>query len=623
MDKLSDSVYRFVDSCNVYVVRSGREAVLIDFGCGDVLDKLPEIGVEKVSAILVTHHHRDQVQGLPRAVEQGIPIWVPSAEQDLFAKVDEHWQSRPVANNYNNREDRFSLLEPVPVSGLLGDYSSWEFSGVRFTVLPTPGHTTGSLTLLADVDGKRWAFSGDLIAAPGQVWSLAATQWTYNGAEGVAASIASLISLKGQCADVLLPSHGEPMDQPALAIDLLIDRLWKLLQDRGENSRLFRFLDQPYDVVTPHLLWNRTSVANAYVLLSESGKALMIDFGYDFVTGFAAGTDRASRRPWLYTIPKLKSDFGVKEISAVILTHYHDDHVAGCNLLREVEGTKVWAAENFATILQFPEYYDLPCLWYDPIPVDRVLPLEQPIQWEEYTLTCYPLPGHTRYAVGISFEVDGQRVLAVGDQYQNTNGQSWNYVYANRFNISDYRASAALYRKLSPDVILSGHWGPYWVEPDYFDRLDARGEALEAHHRALLPLDAFDLGGEDQAATIHPYRITARAGQYCDIKVVVRNPFNRTVDATIRLVTPSGWGAQQPEQRITLDAHGTAETAFALKLPSTAPVRRARIAADITLGGKRLGQVAEALVNVLAPYGQPDNASTEQPAGPLKQGFST
>ncbi len=56
---------------------------------------------------------------------------------------------------------------------------------------------------------------------------------------------------------------------------------------------------------------------------------------------------------------------------------------------------------------------------------------------------------------------------------------------------------------------------------------------------------------------------------------------------------------------------------------STAPVRRARIAADITLGGKRLGQVAEALVNVLAPYGQPDNTSTEQPAGPLKQGFST
>lgn len=618
MDKLSDSLYRFVDSCNVYVVRSGREAVLIDFGYGDVLDRLPEIGVDRVAAILITHHHRDQVQGLPRAVAAGIPIWVPSAEQDLFAHVDEHWQARPVANSYDNRQDRFSLLEPVPVAGLLGDYSSWTFGGVRFTVLPTPGHTTGSLTLLADVGGQHVAFSGDLIAAPGQVWSLAATQWSYNGAEGVAASIASLISLKGQRADVLLPSHGEPMRETALAIDLLIERLWKLLQDRGEHARLFRFLDQPYDAITPHLLWNRTSVANTYVLLAESGKALLIDYGYDFMTGFAAGTDRASRRPWLYTLPKLKSDFGVQAIDAVILTHYHDDHVAGCNLLREIEGAQVWAAENFAAILQFPEYYDLPCLWYDPIPADRVIPLEEPIQWEEYTLTCYPLPGHTRYAVAIAFEVDGKRVLAVGDQYQSAEAGSWNYVYANRFNLSDYRASAALYRKLAPDVLLSGHWGPSWVEPDYFDQLEARGAALEAHHRALLPLDAFDLGGEDRAATIHPYRITARAGQYGDVAVEVRNPFNRAVDAHIRLVTPAGWDVQPPEQRVTLEPRGSCETAFAFKPPAPAPVRRARIAADVTLGGRRLGQVAEALVNVLAPRGLPD----DPPGGPLKQELS-
>ena len=621
MDKLSDSLYFFADTCNVYVVRSGSEAVLIDFGCGDVLDKLPEIGVERVAAILITHHHRDQVQGLPRAVAQGIPIWVPSAEQDLFANIEEHWQARPVANSYDNRQDRFSLLESVPVAGLLGDYSSREFAGVRFTVLPTPGHTTGSITLLADVDGQRAAFSGDLIAAPGQVWSLAATQWSYNGAEGVAASIASLISLKGQCADVLLPSHGEPMRETARAIDLLIERLWGLLQDRGEHSRLFRFLDQPYDAVTPHLLWNRTSVSDAYVLLSESGKALLIDYGYDFMTGFAAGTDRASRRPWLYTLPKLKSDFGVQSIDAVILTHYHDDHVAGCNLLREIEGAQVWAAENFATILQFPEYYDLPCLWYDPIPVDRVIPLEKPIQWEEYTLTCYPLPGHTRYAAAIAFEVDGKRALAVGDQYQSSAAQSWNYVYANRFNMTDYRASAALYRKLAPDLLLSGHWGPHWVEPEYFDRLEARGEALEAHHRALLPLDAFDLGGEDQAATIHPYRITARAGQFCDVAVEVRNPFNRTVEARVRLVTPQGWTVQEPERRFTLEAYGSSETAFTLRLPDTAPLRRARIAADVTLGDQRLGQVAEALVTVLAPRGTPDTPN-EAPGGPLKQGHS-
>ena len=33
-------------------------------------------------------------------------------------------------------------------------------------------------------------------------------------------------------------------------------------------------------------------------------------------------------------------------------THYHDDHVAGFNLLREVEGTEVWSPENVAPILE-------------------------------------------------------------------------------------------------------------------------------------------------------------------------------------------------------------------------------------------------------------------------------
>ncbi len=597
MFRLSDSLYCFEDTCHVYAIRAGREAVLIDFGSGDVLDALPQIGVEHVAAILVTHHHRDQVQGLPRAVETGIPIWVPATEQDLIARVDVHWLARPLANNYDNRQDRFSLLEPVPVAGVLHDYAAPVFAGVAFRVLPTPGHTPGSISLLAEIDGRRVAFTGDLIAAPGKVWSLAATQWSYNGAEGVAAGIPSLVSLKEQAPDVLLPSHGNPMDRPGEAIDLLVERLWALLRDRGQNPRLFRFLEQPYDAITPHLLWNRTSMANSYVLLSQSGKALLIDYGYDFVTGIPAGADRASRRPWLYTLPALKRKFGVRAIDAVILTHYHDDHVAGCNLLREVEGAQVWAAETFADILRRPHYHDLPCLWYDPIPVDRVLPPGEPIRWEEYTLTCHALPGHTRHAVAIAFEVDGKRVLATGDQYQGDNGLEWNYVYANRFHLADYRASAALYRRLAPDLIVSGHWAPLWVTPDYFDRLEARGAALEAHHRALLPLDTFDLGGEDRAAYIHPYRIVAQPGETVPVTVEVANPFHHPVEAVIRLVTPPGWSAVPAERRIALAASGGAEAAFTLTLPDGPPPRRARIAADLTLDGRRLGQVTEALVS--------------------------
>jgi glyoxylase-like metal-dependent hydrolase (beta-lactamase superfamily II) len=110
LQQLSENLYVFRDTCQVYVIRRGADAALIDFGSGDVLDALPGIGITHVAAILMTHHHRDQGQGLPRAAATGIPIWVPRTEQDYFAAVEAHWQSRALYNSYDSRQDRFLRL---------------------------------------------------------------------------------------------------------------------------------------------------------------------------------------------------------------------------------------------------------------------------------------------------------------------------------------------------------------------------------------------------------------------------------------------------------------------------------------------------------------------------------
>ena len=114
---ISEHCFLYRDTCNVYLLRAGREGILIDFGTGGILDELSLLQIDRVSDVLITHHHRDQLQGLHRAVEAGIRVWVPAAEQDLVHSVDAHWQAREVVNSYNNRQDRFSLLEPVPISG--------------------------------------------------------------------------------------------------------------------------------------------------------------------------------------------------------------------------------------------------------------------------------------------------------------------------------------------------------------------------------------------------------------------------------------------------------------------------------------------------------------------------
>lgn len=599
MIQLSQSLYLIEDTCNVYAIVNGHDAVLIDFGAGQALTELSGIGVT-VQDVILTHHHRDQGQNLEQAVAAGVRVWVPHAEQDLVANVDVHWQAREIYNNYNNRQDRFSLREPVAIAGVLRDYETRAFAGHIFQVVPTPGHTTGSITVLAEIDGRHVAFTGDLIAGPGVVWSLAATQWSYNGAEGVPATVASLLDLKDRRPDLLLPSHGIPMDPPGPAIDLLVERLARLLKARGQNPRLFQLREKPYEPITPHLLRHRASMANTYVLLSEGGGALILDFGYDFITGIAAGTDRAARRPWLYTLPALKRDFGVKVIEVALTTHYHDDHVAGLNLLRDVEGAEVWAAETFADILEDPARYDLPCLWPDPIPVDRRLPHNRPIAWREYTFTLHALPGHTRYAVAIALEVDGRRVLVTGDQYQGDDGLEWNYVYANRFDAEDYVRSAELYRRLNPDLILTGHWAPFWVaeHPGYFDRLAELGALLAELHDDLLAPDAKGAGTDGFVAWILPYQSQAQGGEPLEFTAHVRNAHEKAVDVALTIQAPAGWDV--PAGPLCLDVQACASNTLAFQVtpPVGLTARRARIALDVTVNGRHLGELAEALISV-------------------------
>jgi hypothetical protein len=59
--RICEDVFLHTDTCHVSVLRhpDRRQAVLGDFG------------VDEITDVLVTHHHRDQVQGLARAVATG------------------------------------------------------------------------------------------------------------------------------------------------------------------------------------------------------------------------------------------------------------------------------------------------------------------------------------------------------------------------------------------------------------------------------------------------------------------------------------------------------------------------------------------------------------------------
>ena len=483
VNEVLPGVYRHTSSAHVYVVCDADSAVLINIGDGTVLDCMPP-QVRHVRAVLLTHHHRDVAAGAARAVSAGIPVYIPEGEGQSLLDPQYYLSMADRRNNYDARPHHWTVPDAA-VTQPLREYRTYRFGRLRFTVWPTPGPTPAAATFLLRWRRRTLAFTGDLLYAPGQVSRLAPTQWTYHGGEGIAGTILSLLDLADLRPTQVLPAHGEPMSCGALG--LTAEALWPLLQLRRHNTRLLELRGEPYAELRPWLLMNRTSLAQTYVLRARNGRALMIDFGYDFSFGQASTTDRGSRRPWLYTLPTLLRRYGIQGIDAVIPTHYHDDHVAGIPLLQENYGAQLWAPENLVDVLARPGAYRLPCLWFDSMTAQRTLTLGEPFEWNEFRITPHEVTGHARYACGLLVEAYGEAVLFAGDQYADADGLGLNYTYPNLFREADYTRSAELYARLQPDLILSGHAQPVVPDAAYFEQLRVRGMQLQALHAQLQP----------------------------------------------------------------------------------------------------------------------------------------
>lgn len=595
MEPVCPGVLLFRDTCNVYVLHAPDGIVLVDFGSGAVLDALPQ---NEISHVLHTHYHRDQCQGdhrLPRQTR----ILVPEIERQFFEDVETFWLYRQLWNNYDNTDDRYCRFRAVPVSGLLRDEEMIECAGQAVRVLPAPGHTTGSVALLMDLKGVRVAFVGDLLYAGGRLWSLAATQWSYNGQEGIEGTLWSLRRLREESPDIICPSHGPVINNPAACLDQLEERLWRLLTVRGSQATVRTWLDATMVEISPNLYWSQVSQAHTYVVLSGNGKALVIDPGYQG-TVFGPSNRLHHRRPMDRVTPWLRENKGIGRIDVALFTHVHDDHIASAPLLRRRHGMQIWASAAYADILRRPAHYDLPCLWYEPILPDRVIPDGEPFDWEGIPFVMRPLPGHVLYAVSIEFEIDGKRVLATGDQQAN-DALLWNYVYRNRFRHFDYRESATQYQTVRPDLIISGHWPPMDVTDAYLDGLLRSGQCLHDLHAALLPLDEYDAGAEGRVAFLRPYQTELTSGRAVFYAAEIRNPYPRSCRCAARLVFPQGWHVEPSQRVANLEPAETVEVAFIVTPHELHPRFRALLGLEVSFDDGPWDCLAEAVAYVDRP----------------------
>lgn len=604
-EKLSDNLFLLEDTCNVYLIRRGDRGVLIDFGSGKILDFLPDLGISHVDWILHTHHHRDQAQGDLLAVAQRIPIAVPEHERQFFEAVENFWRNRRIFELYDVKNDFFSLTKNVPVAALLRDYATFSSDGLDFFVQPTPGHTPGSITLVATVDGKKVAFSGDLMHSPGKVQTLYDLQYYYQEHEGVDLSIYSLTELTKLAPDLLCPSHGRPVSNPLPGMAELSQKLrdWHhYWYAHPPTSDL-----EPY-AVTPHVVANTETTSSFYAIVSDSGKTLFVDYGsasWTFFQVFTRYVGTFDRMRFVeHSIEKLRARYGLKSIDVAVPSHMHDDHLNGFPYLVRRYGTKIWCYENMVDILENPRGLNIGCILGEQIKVDRSFRHKETFRWEEFEFTVVHSPGHTNYQMAMFTTIDGARIAFTGDAFFNDpdhpNSLRHNLIYRNEVKSGDHVQSIRNILDFEPNIIAPGHGRPFLIERATADNFERRAEKQDAFFRDLIADPDPDMGIDPAWIRLYPYQMMLLPGQTKRVEVRLRNHRPRRVQIRGVFVLPDGWRAQPAEISLAAEPKADAKTTATISVPAnwSNPLSRVAIALDVMADGKYLGQIAEAVVDI-------------------------
>jgi glyoxylase-like metal-dependent hydrolase (beta-lactamase superfamily II) len=619
--QLSENLFVAADTCNVYLVRSGNAGLLIDAGSGAVAELLGDVGVEDVEWILHTHHHRDQCWGTPRLVsELGAKVAVPEYERFYFESARQHWNGKRIFDNYSDSSAFFAPGADIEVDASLEDYEAFRWRDLEFQVIPAQGHTFGSSALIAEIDGRRIGFTGDLMAAGGLVYQLHSLEYDYGDMSGLTFTLQSAHALKRQQLDLILPSHGDPIEDPGGDLDRLEARLTDVARlgtgieasdDGWSGVPASRALPEaPLIEVSEHLLWGGPwTCSNFYVILSGTGEALLVDYGHAYRVSMHTGTDQQSHETLRFVVhhlDELRERFGVTRIEAVAVTHIHDDHTCGIPYLQRHLDVECWALDEVAKVLEDPAgWASTPCTLSKPIRVQRQPKDGESIQWRGHELTFHFAPGQTEFHSAISAEIDGRVVAFTGDNYFNgavdvgremLTRPYQTTVFRNSFQLAMHRRCVDVMREICPDIICPGHGdiidaGEAEIEryADYValkERAFKNAVAEPADHY----LDLFWVRLRPYVSRVHP-------GEPIEYTLMVRNNLGRPATFAARLLSPSPDPSRDDDLvEIELGPEERGEIVMVLTDPPSPPDGRTLVTAEVLVDGVSQGPIAEALL---------------------------
>jgi glyoxylase-like metal-dependent hydrolase (beta-lactamase superfamily II) len=177
---------RMIISFQCFVLRSKGRTAMIDTCIGNdrkrefdvfcnmqntFLEDLRSAGfpAEQVTDVLCTHLHFDHVGWNTRLVDGK---WVPTFPQAryLFGRREwQHWTHLRETGGYHHMDHLQDSIDPILAAGL-EEFIDADFRLTdEISLIATPGHTPGHVSVLIESQGERAVITGDLMHSPVQI----------------------------------------------------------------------------------------------------------------------------------------------------------------------------------------------------------------------------------------------------------------------------------------------------------------------------------------------------------------------------------------------------------------------------------------------------------------------
>ncbi|MEZ6068327.1 MAG: MBL fold metallo-hydrolase [Planctomycetaceae bacterium] len=602
---LFPQLYRYVDTCNVYILRDGDAVLLFDLAMAERLRR-PTHSVSSGSSrscspIITASNARESTRSI-----------MPSRKSP----------HRRRSGSCSNRRPTFAMVavagrhvlgvrgelcappaRPIRLDRGLSDGEAIDWHGYQIDCHFTPGHSPGSLSYVVRRDGQAVAITGGLIHDGAKMSTWFDTEWDYGFAKGIDTLMASVEKLATLEPDAILPSHGpvilNPVEQLAAyqgklgrarATFAAIACLTPSLRNATRSATDGDSLDQSGHAAF-YKLSHDMHGKNFAIIISDNGRGLILD----------AGLFSEERLDEI--IVGLRAHMGLKEIDAFWVSHMHGDHFLLGPTLKRKYGAEAWTLDRIADKCEHPRRYDYAALvsaygdGFDGMAIEKKFRDGEVIDWEGYRIQIDWMPGQTEFGCCLWLDIDGRRVAFTGDNLFGSPAREEDdgheavvarnsvifeegYLYASRYLI-----------ELKPDIVMGSH---SYVMPDaeaFLKRYHAWSRNIIRIYQDLLPETDYEYLLDPYWVSAYPYRVDLSTADEQVVDVTVRNFRDRPQRHRIALSLPPGFTADPPVLEGSVEADSRATYPVKLRIDrQTAPPGLQIIPFDITLDDHHYGQ---------------------------------